>query len=460
MELKEYFSVLCRETAVNLKIDSPSFKLLTSGKKKAQTGIVASFKQDKFIFNIHYIESGKAAYAQQTIWISFVIDREPLMTFSIYDILTAVHPENLKCYTYTYVDSQELMRNCFKEIKELLTTLLPEVEQLCEDGVKKNALIALQKEKLNQYFGENFIENSEMVNDKMRKIISMMLFNFFQYQIESAVVGGQALFHQGKEEKALKHLKKAKYRSIYEDIILLHLEKGGKAPAPSETVKQASTSKGTERHGGGAKGGFKLFLKAFLFSIPALIACVILFLGLVFATSHNALFIYGIKENLIFLFFPPMLIGLVIALNLLSRNNKKDKKITKTTIQKPPLPQYAKTTLKYFTIAVETIALILIWASVNSTASFYKTGFSYSTEDIPLSKTFCEYSSIDYVAVVDGYYYDNEFQKDSHIVFVTKSGEKLDLYNSTFFSTEKFEKELTPFLKENGIETKHLKSIE
>ncbi len=459
MELKEYFTVLCREIAVKLKIDSPSFKVLTSGKKKTQTGIFASFKQDKFALNIHYIESGRAAYAQQTLWLSFVIDREPLMTFSVYDVLTALHPENLNCYTYTYVDSQELMRSCFEEIKELLSTLLPEINELCEDGVKKNALISLQKEKLNQYFGDSFIESSNLVNDKMQKLISMMLYNFFQYQIESAVVGGQALFHQGKEEKAIKFLKKAKYRSIYEDILLIHLEKGGKAPEPSETAKQASANRGVERHGGGKKGSIKFLFKALLFTIPALVACILLFLGLVFVTSQDALFVYGIKENLIFLCFTPLLIGFSIALNLSNRSNKKDKKITKETIQKPPLPQYAKTILKYFTIAVETVALIIVWSCVNSTLVFYENGFSYSTDDIPLSKTFCEYDSINYAAIVEGYYYDNSFREDPHIVLVTKSGEKLDLYNSTFFSTEKFEKETVPFLAEKGIETKYLKTI-
>ena len=43
----------------------------------------------------------------------------------------------------------------------------------------------------------------------MHRLISMMLSNFFEYQIECAVVGGQALFYSGKTEKALKALKKA-----------------------------------------------------------------------------------------------------------------------------------------------------------------------------------------------------------------------------------------------------------
>lgn len=458
MELKEYFAVCSRETAVRLKIDSPSLKPLTSGKKRTQTGISATFKQEDFSFSIFYIESGKGAYAQQTLWLSFVIDREPLVVFSVYDVLAFLHPEDFNCYTYTYVDSEELMKNCFRELEQLLARLLPEFAELCGDGVKKNTLISSQKQKLNDYFGDPILESGEMLGGRADKLIAMMLFNFFQYQIESAVIGNQALFYKGKTEKALKNLKKAKYRSAYDDNLLRFLERGGKAPEQSETVKNASAKKGASRHGGDAKGAFKFFLQAVLYTIPVAAVCVLLFLALVFLFSRDAFFVSGIKENLVFLPFCGILMGFTVALNILAR--KEPKRKSRKDIQKPPLPQAAKTLLKYYTIAVETLTIVLVLTSVNSTSAFFRDGFSYSTDDFPLSKSYCEYSSVDYAAVVEGYLYEGEFTEDPHIVFVTKSGEKLDLYNSTFFSAERFEKEASPILKEKGIETKHFKTLE
>ena len=86
--------------------------------------------------------------------------------------------------------------------------------------------------------------------------------------------------------------------------------------------------------------------------------------------------------------------------------------------------------------------------------------FLYSTEDFPLSRTSCQYSAIDYAAAVEGYTYKGEFQKDEHIVFVTKSGTTIDVYNSTFFSADAFKEETETFLKDKGIEIKEVKTID
>lgn len=458
MELKEYFASLSRETGVKLKIDSPSFKSLTTGRKNpTKTGVVATYKKEGYSFSIFYIERGKEAYAQQTIWLSFVFDNEPLLVFSVYDILAFCRENDFNCYTYTYVDSHDLMRSCFEEITALLATLLPEFDEFLQSGVQKNKLISAQKEKINSYFGSSVLEQSEMLGGKVDKLMAMMLYNFFQYQIESAVVGNQALFYAHKEEKALKRLSRSKYRSIYEDKLLDHLSNGGKAPESSETVQSASAAKGSSRHGTDAKGALRLFLTTILLAIPLTVIFTAIFIGLVYLVSHDGVFVFGIKENLIFLPFYAFLPGLVISLNLISR--RKIKRKNETGINYPELPPKTKALLKYFTITVETIAIALLWSSVNSTTTFYNNSFLYSAESLPFSREECKYSSIDYIAIVEGYYYDDIFFEDNHVVFVTKSGAKIDLYDSTFFSAKEFEKKTADFFTEKDIEIKHVKAL-
>ncbi len=456
MDLLTYFSNMCRQLGVHLKTESPSIKNLVSNKKKNnKNGVVARYNFGEFFMDVYYIENMKGGGVQQVIWLSFFFDREPSITFSVYDILSVTDPKNFNCYTYSFVDSNELIKKCFEEIETLLERLIPELSQIAENGVEKNQLIEKQKQKINAYFGDNIIEASQFLKDSADKILSMMFYNFFQYQIDIYVLGSPALFFKGKEEKALKALKKAKYRSLYEDNLLAYLENGGKAPKLSETANSASTEKGTARQGTDAKGSLKILLYTLLLTIPLSAIMIGLFFCLTYLTATNPLFIYGIKENLIFLPFFSVIPAIALALNIFSRKKAKDK-----DIHIPALPPKAKTILKYFTILAESVAIIALFTCVNSTLVLRDSDFLYSTEDFPLSRTSCQYSSIDYAAIVEGYTYKGEFQEDPHIVFVTKSGTTIDVYNSTFFSAEEFKNETESFLREKDIGIKEIKTIE
>ncbi len=456
MDLLTYFSSLCRQLGVTLKTESPSIKTLVSNKKnKNKNGVVARYNFGEFFMDVYYIENLKGGGVQQVIWLSFFFDREPSITFSVYDILSVIDPQNFNCYTYSFVDSNELIKKCFEEIEELLKKLIPELSKISESGVEKNALIEKQKQKINAYFGDNILEASQFLKDSADKILSMMFYNFFQYQIDIYVLGSPALFFKGKEEKALKALKKAKYRSLYEDNLLTYLENGGKAPQLSEAANAASTEKGTARQGTDAKGSLKILLYTLILTIPISAVMIALFLGLTYLTATENLFIYGIKENLIFLPFFSTLPAVAIALNIFFRKKAKNK-----DVHIPALQPKAKTVLKYFTILAESVAIIALFTCTNSTLVLRDNEILYSTEDFPLSRTSCQYSSIDYAAIVEGYTYKGEFQEDPHIVFVTKSGTIIDVYNSTFFSAEAFKKETEGFLENKNIPFRQIRTIE
>lgn len=456
MDLLTYFSNMCRQLGVHLKTESPSIKTLVTNKKKNnKNGVVARYNFGEFFMDVYYIENMKGGGVQQVIWLSFFFDREPSITFSVYDILSVTDPQNFNCYTYSFADSNELIKNCFVEIEELLKELIPQLFQIAENGVERNKLIEKQKQKINEYFGDNIIEASQFLKDSADKILSMMFYNFFQYQIDIYVLGSPALFFKGKEEKALKALKKAKYRSLYEDNLLTYLENGGKAPELSQTAKSASAEKGTSRQGTDAKGSLKILLHTLLFAFPTTALMGGIFLLLTYITSTNGLYIFGIKENLTFIPFFSLLPAVTVALNIFA-----NKKVKNKDVHTPPLAPKAKAMLKFFTILTESVTLIALFACVNSTLVLRDNDFLYSTEALPLSRTNCEYSSIDYAAVVEGYTYEGEFNEDPHIVFVTKSGTVIDVYNATFFSTEDFQKESESFLKEKGIEIREIKTID
>lgn len=460
MELKEYFSTQCRGSAILLKTGSPAFKTLVSGKNgKNKNGIVATYNFDGFKLDISYIEQGSAAYAQQTIWLSFALDCDPTIPFSVYDILAFAQPDNFNCYTYTFVDSKELMRDCFGEINGLLISLIPKLTSMLQNGITKNRLITSQRENVNRYFGDDVLESGDMLGGAADKIINMMLKNFFEAQIESAVVGAQSLFFTGKTEKALKKLKKSKYRSQYNENLIKYIENGGKPEETSSVVKNASVEKGVVRHGGGAKGAVKLLFISLFFDILVSVALFGIFYLICAFSFKDSIFITGISENMVLIPVFAFLLATALGIHFIKHREQKVKSQGDKTIHSPKFSKTTEIFLKYFTITAECVAILGLLTCVNSTAVFYENSFKYSEEFFPLSQNEINYAAIDYFALVYGYTVDGKFQKDPHVIAVTKSGEQIDLYNSTFFSAEKFKENSTEFFEEKGIEFKEIKNF-
>ncbi len=458
MDLKEFFAIQARETAIALETDSPTIKKLVSQRnKKDELGTSAIFSFNGFKVMISYIEQGKSAYAQQTIWVSFSLECDRSIPFSLYDILAHTDPENFNCYTYTYVDSEQLMAECFAELTDILKKTAPVLTEILENGITKNKLLSSQKENINKYFGDSVLESADMIGGAADKIISMMLQNFYEAQIESAVLGAQALFYNGKDEKALKRLKKSKHKTYYEENLLRYLENGGTSKNISETVRKASADKGALRHGGGAKGAFRLLGLTALFSIPVIAGALGIFALLYLWLFRGNVFTVGLKENLLIIPFFCFLLAFTIALRFITPKKKNNDNGT-ATVHSPKATGFSKEVLKYFTVFAECLAIIGCITSLFSVTVFYDNSFKYAEDDFPFSQAVCDYSAIEFIGVIDGYYYEDEFIEKKHIAFKTISGKTIDLYNSTWLSSEDF-LEQERFFTEKGIEIKHFNSF-
>ncbi len=460
MELNTHFSSCCRKLNATINSSQLSFKKILSGKKgQNQTGTACKFSFDKFNLFIYYIEKGKTAYAQQTLWIALTVDNEPNLVFSIYDILAFVEPENFNCYTYTYVDSEQLMSECFAEISELFSRLVPQLKNVFETGVQKNKLIEIQKNNINTYFGDKILEANDMMGGIADKLISMMLSNFFEYQIECAVVGGQALFYSGKTEKALKALKKSKTRSRYENNLLAYLENGGKAPEATSTVKKASAEKGGKRHNKGVFNALKMIALALIINIPFSAIAGLLFYLVILIKFNDALYIIGIAEGLLSVFIFSTLPSVIIAIKLSRKIT--EKKNQKANIKTPSESSYRKAFLKYATIFVETLFLVQFITCVNSVTVFGDNAISYSVDDFPLSQQACNYDSIKFAAIINETAEKNSiFPDEKYLVLYTKSGTIIDLYNSSYISAEETKDEILSAFSNKNISVKEYKSLD
>lgn len=452
MNLISCFTTLCQQLGVSLRVGSPSVKALTTGKKNIKHGVVARYSFNDFYMDIYYIEKIKGDPTRQLIWITFGFSNEPTVIFSLYDILSATLPECFSCYTFSYVDSPELMKDCFREIHKLLENLIPSLCKLAENGIQQNRLIAQQKQKINEYFRNDIFEAARL--DGGEKLFAFLMQNFLQFQIDTYTIGSPALFFSGKEEKALKHLRKAKFRTLYEDALLSYLENGGKAPTRSATVDVASPKEGNSRQGTDGKGVLKIFFYTLLLEIPVCGVMLLIYFILVHLTARDAVYIFGITENMFLIPSFALLTALLLASNIFFVKKSKNSSF-------PEANQRAGRIIKYLTVFGECISLVLLLTCcVNSTVVLNNSDFFYSEADFTVSRNTCQYSSVEYIALIEGYTYNNEFCEAKHIVFVTKSGNVINLENSTFNCAENFTKETFDFFKERNIEIKKAKTIE
>ena len=457
MNLDQLFTLTCREMAGKLNLPAPSVKKITSGKNgENRDGTAVRLTFEEFKLDIYYIESGKYAFAQQTLWLSFVLDADPTYPFSVYDILAIVKPDDFNCYTYSYVDSNELMFQCMHEIEKLISWLCPALSKVLSNGIEKNKLITAQKENINNFFGDNVIESSELIGDKADRLITMMIHNFFEAEIECAVVGSQAMFFAGKEDKALKRLKKSKRNTLYLKNLLAHIENGGKATL-TEAAAHATTKKGAVRHGASAHSMVKMF---FIYIALSLICggVMALITWIIIQFKHgDAVYVMGMAENLINAALYAQVPAFVFTLKVTSLLKSKGL-LGKKRVQAPKNSR-GNELLKYTLIGVESLAIILCISCANSVTPFYEDHFNYATDDfIVLRQEEVNYSSVDYFAVIDGYMYNDEFIEEPYVAAHTKSGTVIDLYNSSYISNEDFEKTYKNLPFEKNIPLKSFKT--
>lgn len=462
MNLEDYFKTLCLALGKVLGADNTETRPLHSGKNaKNRDGVATKYDFEDFHVMLYYIEQGRHAYGSQTLWITFYFDKEPEIMFSHYDVLAYAEPENFKCYTYSYVDSPDLMKNCFSEIEELLLRLVPRFKEIAENGIERNRLLANQKADINSYMGTDVFASQEMLGDKGNSIFSAIIYNYFSYGIQRGILGAQALFYEGKKEKALKELKKDKRKNQYEKNLLKFLENGGQAEKTSETVKNASRKVGTKRQTGGVKGAFAFTGLMLLFAVVFTALLVPVEYLITRVVTFGSIGNLGFWESVIALPVGAIFISCVVSNKILDKLRERKRQNDENAPQIPINSVAQKKVMKFSAIVAETMVIIVLFTAVCSSISFYDTFVKYpSSSNLPMALATVKYENIDYIAVVEGYESNGKFTEEKYIAIVTTSGNIIDLSNFTFCSADNYTENIQPKLSEKGVETRTFKTIE
>ncbi len=465
MELGEFFKSECVSLSKEICCGaSVSFTDLNNGRNKTKkNGTAASFLFNGFKTEIMFIENGPFAFQPCTLWLTVVFEREPSLPFSVYDILAEADKNDFKCYTYTNVLTDELMKESFLKIGDLYRGLLPQIKEIVNNGVIINKLIEGQKKSICNYYGDDIYKESENIGGAVEKVRMMMTDRFFSNELCKAVVGAQADFYRGKPEKAYKSLVKSKYRSAYENALLDFLgteeSKSYNVGALSkESVKKAKKTADKINN----KNFFGMFAAALILLLPVGVASAAVYYIIGAALFKDAVSVigfdvFGAVMSGIFSFPLCIAAGDVVYSKYMLHQKRKSGEAKKENTVKI---SSGGAIYKILLITTETLAIIGCFSMLMNAAAFYPDYFTYSEKIFSVKQERYEYVYTENVYLVSGYVMGEKYYDEPYYAVKMKNGDIVDLYDATAENTDKFEKDVLPLFDAAGIETKTAKTEE
>ena len=464
MTLAEIFKINCRASAKLCGFNPTiAFSDLTSGiGGKNQNGIIARLSFNDFFIDLYFIENGPLAYAPNTIWLSVGFESVPFLPFSVYDIFAFSEMKNYKSYTYSYIYTNEIMIESFGEINDFLKAFIPLMQEISANGVKKNKLIASQKEVINKFVGDDIFQKELEILDASVKIREMLIRNYVEGIINHFTLGGVADFFKGNHEKAIKKLERQKRRTLYEENLLNALKNGelkdyDASPYRNEEYKNYTKISRKSIAFLSPGKALKTFTQALLTTPVFAIILLFIYIFLCAFKYNNALFylngdLISIASLLVAAFSVAEVVAFRCPLELKKHLKKKMKLDSK--------PKEIRGFLKYFTIFVETIVIVLLMSSVNNAVVFTENKVYFpENEYISLRQEAIRYEHFDAVYKAKEYYHLGVQELDlEHYILVSKNGEKIDLALYPANTSEDFEKKVLPLFIENGCEIIEIES--
>lgn len=464
MTLKEAFKTNCRATA-KLCGFAPTlaFSELTSGiGGKNNNGTIARLSFEDFFVDLYFIENGPLAYAPNTIWIGVGFEVCSFLPISVYDVLALFRETDFKCYTYSHLNSVELIIESFAEINAFFDDFLPLMQDIAKNGTKKNKLIASQEEAIKRVTGDDVFDRDNEIFEITAKLRDMLLRNYLEGIISRFVLGGVADFYNGNHKIAIKKIAKTKNKTLYEKNLLAALKSGelsgyDASPFRNEIYKNYAKSARTVTHLFGNGGLFKIFAKSALLSPFFAAVLGFFYLMLCHVRFGDAVYYLNLDLSAVVLL---LLAGFLVAETLcfnFPRTPKNPFKNKKTPKIKAANKSKA---LKYFTILAETIVIILLFCAVNNTVAFTKNGVYFpENNSLSLKQEMLRYEHFETIYKAKGYYlYGLKHYPLEHYVLVAKNGEKIDLALYPSATSKDFEEKVLPFFTENGCEVTEIES--
>lgn len=449
-ETEKYSNEL--EGVVNYKCDEFFRK---NNPQKGYHSIDANIMFKNFVLKLEYKINVSVLIPKSTVEMRFMFENGKLpVEFSVYDILNIIDKDNFKCYTFSYVTTEEKMKQIIKCLVDTFKEYKNEIEELSENRESIMQIEEDTESKIQLFLNEDIFKSRDAF------YLMHMLELYYVVDVSRFTLDAYVDYTVGKYVKAIKKYNKLKGKlTSYEKRLIEYIKQN--VNQIEEPLKQEMNTLVQAKKLKNIKTELLPMYLSWLVLTP--LWCIIYDLVYYIATYFmykDAIYVTGSFPFAIFL---PAFITAIIhsyftrstVYKLLFRKKYNEIKAL-DEIENGEKVERVMSKLFQFIIASSLVFSLLI---ANTNIAFYEEYFKDNLDLLSIKGTSYEYEDVYCVYKADGIINDfGQVVNNPTYVILLKGGEQINLYYDVEFEDAK--NNIIPIFEKHNIEIREIDLVE
>ncbi len=449
-ETEKYSNEL--EGVVNYKCDEFFRK---NNPQKGYHSIDANIMFKNFVLKLEYKINVSMLIPKSTVEMRFMFENGKLpVEFSIYDILNIIDKDNFKCYTFSYVTTENKMKQVLNYLVDTFKQYKDKIEEISENADTIKEIEEDTEAKIKLFLNEDIFKSRDAF------YLMHMLELYYVVDVSRFTQDSYIDYTVGKYAKAIRKYNKLKGKlTSYEKRLVEHIKQNiNQIQVPIEqemnTLAQAKKLKNIKT---------ELFPMYLSWLILTPMWCIIYDLVYYIATYFLYKDTIYVTGSLLFAIFLPAFMTAIIhscftrntVYKLLFRKKYNEIKAL-DEIENGGKIERVMSKLFQFIIAAGLVFSVLI---ANANIAFYEEYFKDNLDLLSINGTSYNYHDVYCVYKADGIINDfGQVVNNPTYVILLKGGEQINLYYDVEFEDAK--NNIIPIFEKRGIEIREIDLVD
>ena len=425
------------------------------GDGKQLTRMICTASYAKYDIEYVYTARGSGVFSMLTFRIIFDRSR-PYIKYSPYDLMYVVDDKDFRCYYYAYIENPERMRTVTDALCPMISELLPRLDRLAHSKAALDNVFDKFSDSVNSYYGRDILRaGSEGGED-----IDGYLDGYCRSDNAFYASRAYGSYLRGNYNAAYDAMRRMRFKTYYQIRLMSFMATLTERYEPVERAAD-TTGDGTAAI---RTQILRLIVSMLIMTIPA----ALFFIAIYYL---SALVIYRGSLWADAYYFPNALAyigGCALPAMLASQAARRITLIAFPAARRKYLSDLDKITatngvrngcLSVMTGLFAVWAAVLVIASANSHAAFYKDGVRLPSESSMFSSDNYAYSDVEKLVHAEGGYdIYGKYRQSSRYVIVLKNGRKF--YLSSELTSKLTEEKVVPIMEEHGVPVRTVHDVE
>ena len=165
-------------------------------------------------YDIEYVYTAMGGVSFCSVFsFRIIFDRSmPYVKYSLYDVMYKLDENNFRCYTFSYIESPEKMRQIISALEPELTGLLPKLSALSQRRADMSDIFDKFSDGVNAYYGRDIFRVSDQDDEDFEQVIE----SYYLVDDSFYVSKPYAQFLRGDYNSAYNGMRRIRNKSYYQ----------------------------------------------------------------------------------------------------------------------------------------------------------------------------------------------------------------------------------------------------